>query len=62
MPQDVKFQMRVNEELMEALNDWRRKQPDIPSRTEAIRRLVLRGIEADAKAEAEAAAPKRRKI
>lgn len=37
---DKPFQMRVNEEWLKSLDDWRRQQPDIPSRAEAVRRLV----------------------
>jgi len=33
-------QMRFSKEFLQAVDDWRRKQADIPSRTEAIRRLV----------------------
>jgi hypothetical protein len=29
-----------------AVDDWRRKQPDLPSRPEAIRRLVETGLKA----------------
>ena len=31
------------------LDDWRRKQPNIPSRSEAIRHLVYLGMKADQK-------------
>ncbi|WP_156441536.1 MULTISPECIES: hypothetical protein [Sphingomonadales] len=34
------FQMRVDDEFLRQLDDWRRLQPEIPSRSEAIRRLV----------------------
>ena len=34
------FQMRASEEFLARIDDWRRVQPDIPSRAEAIRRLV----------------------
>ncbi|WP_164549749.1 hypothetical protein [Altericroceibacterium xinjiangense] len=40
----VAFQMRVSPEWLETIDDWRRKQPDIPSRAEAIRRLVEKGL------------------
>jgi hypothetical protein len=36
--------MRVNDEWLKALDDWRRQQPDIPSRAEAVRRLVEKGL------------------
>jgi hypothetical protein len=29
-----------------AIDEWRRKQPDLPSRSEAIRRLVELGLKA----------------
>ena len=38
--QDRPFQMRVSEEFMRLVDDWRRNQSDLPSRAEAIRRLV----------------------
>ena len=38
------FQMRVNDDLMQAVDGWRRKQSDLPSRAEAIRRLVQLGL------------------
>jgi hypothetical protein len=41
---DKQFQMRVSEEFLRAIDDWRRKQPDLPARAEAIRRLVEAGL------------------
>jgi hypothetical protein len=38
------FQMRVSADWLATIDDWRRKQPDIPSRAEAIRRLVEKGL------------------
>jgi len=32
--------MRVSEEFLRTVDDWRRRQKDLPSRAEAIRRLV----------------------
>jgi hypothetical protein len=37
--QDRPFQMRLSGEFLERLDEWRRKQPESPSRAEAIRRL-----------------------
>jgi metal-responsive CopG/Arc/MetJ family transcriptional regulator len=37
---DRPFQMRASAEFLAKVDDWRRKQPDLPSRAEAIRRLV----------------------
>jgi hypothetical protein len=34
---------RFQPELLKRLDDWRRDQPDIPNRSEAIRRLVEKG-------------------
>jgi hypothetical protein len=42
-PQDRPFQMRVSEEFLRIVDDWRRRQKDLPSRAEAIRRLVELG-------------------
>lgn len=35
------FTMRADEEFLRRVDDWRRKQPDLPSRAEAIRRMVM---------------------
>jgi hypothetical protein len=40
------YQMRVTKRFLTAIDDWRRKEPDIPPRAEAIRRLVELGIAA----------------
>lgn len=37
--QDRPFQMRLSGEFLERLDEWRRKQPGLTSRAEAIRRL-----------------------
>jgi hypothetical protein len=34
------IQLRISDELEERLDAWRREQKDLPSRSEAIRRLV----------------------
>ena len=38
--QDRPFQMRVSEPFLRMVDDWRRGQVDVPSRAEAIRRMV----------------------
>jgi hypothetical protein len=38
--QDRAFQMRVSDSFLRAIDKWRAKQEDKPSRAEAIRRLV----------------------
>jgi hypothetical protein len=53
-----RFQMRASKTFFELLDNWRRQQPDIPGRSEAIRRLVEKGVAAEA---AETAKPKRGK-
>jgi hypothetical protein len=44
--QDRPFQMRVSETFLKAVDKWRAKQDDEPSRAEAIRRLVEMGLKA----------------
>ena len=41
--------VRVQPDMAKALDDWRRKQDDLPGRPEAIRRLVELGLKAKAK-------------
>jgi hypothetical protein len=38
--QDRPFQMRVSATFLRMVDDWRRGQTDLPSRAEAIRRMV----------------------
>jgi hypothetical protein len=42
--QTERMQMRVSKAFLKIVDDWRRKQPDLPSRSEAIRRLVELGL------------------
>jgi hypothetical protein len=37
--------LRWHEDDLTAIEDWRRKQPDLPSRSQAIRRLGLAGAQ-----------------
>jgi hypothetical protein len=41
--------MRVNAEFLETIDNWREAQPDKPSRTVAIRRLVERALKRQGK-------------
>jgi hypothetical protein len=41
---DKTFQMRASEEWLRRIDDWRRLQPDLPGRAEAIRRLVDKAL------------------
>jgi hypothetical protein len=43
---DRTFQMRVTDDFLRQIDDWRRVQPDLPSRSEAIRRLTELGLRA----------------
>jgi hypothetical protein len=48
-PKDTTLQMRVSASFLKKIDDWRRSQPDLPSRAEAIRRLVDASLEATPK-------------
>ena len=39
-----RFEMRADDAFLKAVDDWRRKQADLPGRAEAIRRLVELGL------------------
>jgi len=39
-----RFEMRLGESVLEQLDSWRAKQDDLPSRSEAVRRLVEAGL------------------
>jgi hypothetical protein len=39
--------VRMPPDELDAVDDWRRGQPDLPSRPEAIRRLVSRALAAE---------------
>ena len=43
-PKTARFEMRMEPETLQKVDEWRRKQPDLPSRPEAIRRLVELGL------------------
>jgi metal-responsive CopG/Arc/MetJ family transcriptional regulator len=44
VPKPLKFPTKLlvgfDDSLLRSIDDWRRKQPDLPSRSEAIRRLI----------------------
>ena len=44
-----RFELRISEELLASVDEWRRQEPDIPPRAEAFRRLVEAGLKALAK-------------
>jgi metal-responsive CopG/Arc/MetJ family transcriptional regulator len=41
---DKQLQVRVKQDFLDKLDNWRREQPDLPSRTEAIRRLAEQAL------------------
>ncbi len=45
-PEFVRFEMRIDPETLSRVDEWRRKQADLLSRAEAIRRLVELGLKA----------------
>ena len=45
-----RFEMVTPSGWMDKIDDWRRNQPDIPPRAEAIRRLVDIGLSVSAQA------------
>jgi len=42
----VSVQLRLTEAQASAIDDWRRAETDIPSRSEAIRRLIEEALKA----------------
>jgi 3-deoxy-D-arabino-heptulosonate 7-phosphate (DAHP) synthase class II len=38
---------RIQPDMLELIDAWRRAQPDLPSRPEALRRLAMRGLDAE---------------
>lgn len=44
---DQRIQLVASKEFNRIVDEWRRKQSDLPSRSEAIRRLVQFGLEAE---------------
>jgi hypothetical protein len=61
--QDRPFQMRLSYEFLERLDEWRAKQPDVPSRAESIRRLTTAMLQIlDGNPEEKGGKPKKRKV
>ena len=46
---DQRIPVMMSSEEVAAIDEWRRKNPDLPSRSEAIRRLVELGLKAKSK-------------
>jgi len=43
-PKTERFEMRLDVEAIKRVDEWRRNQSDLPSRAEAIRRLVNQAL------------------
>lgn len=43
-PRDIRIPVMMNRSLVERIDAWRRQQEDLPSRAEAVRRLLERGL------------------
>jgi hypothetical protein len=43
-PLDQRMHLVMSKSHLRALDEWRRNQPDLPSRSEAIRRLIETGL------------------
>jgi hypothetical protein len=41
------MQLVTSKAFVRAIDDWRRRQEDLPSRSEAVRRLVVKGLSTD---------------
>ena len=42
-----RLEMRVTPTFLKVIDEWRRREPDIPTRTEAVRRLVAIAVKKD---------------
>jgi len=43
----TRFELRLSPDLSDEIDEWRRKQQDLPPRAEAARRLIVRGLEVE---------------
>jgi hypothetical protein len=43
---DQRLQLVISKSQISTIDEWRRHQPDLPSRSEAIRRLIEAGLTA----------------
>jgi hypothetical protein len=48
-PESLPVMVRLSPDQSKALDDWRRAQEDLPGRPEAIRRLMMLGLQAKRK-------------
>jgi hypothetical protein len=47
----IRFELRLTPEKWAEVDEWRRRQPDLPNRAKAIRRLIDAGLGAEPKPE-----------
>jgi len=40
----IRFELRLQPKLSRQIDEWRRRQPDLPSKSEAVRRLIETGL------------------
>lgn len=43
-PKDRRLHLMMSQREVAAIDDWRRAQPDLPGRSEALRRLLALGL------------------
>jgi hypothetical protein len=55
------LELRVDEEFLARLDDWRRQQPDLPPRTRAVRQFVEMVLRAESDAGARLRGAKKRR-
>ena len=46
---DQRIPVMMSAEEVEAIDEWRRKHPELPSRSEAIRQLIAAGLKVKSK-------------
>jgi len=51
MPPNLGTTIRLPEAFWRRIDEWRRQQPDLPSRPEALRRLAERALDAERRTE-----------
>ncbi|PKP76449.1 YfbU family protein [Parvibaculum sp.] len=47
-PKSERFELRLDAEILEQVDNWRAEQGDLPSRSEAVRRLIEKGLDLSA--------------
>lgn len=47
----IRFEIRLQPEFADEIDNWRKEQSDLPNRAEAARRLIQKGLESEKKNE-----------